>query len=96
MSGIEIWAGKSAGLDPRSHFWVSSGVALKRLCDGLDWREGSLHNHGLGFHVPCSACNDLFVADAVYGRQVFRIRSGLPCPHSSQSAPTMAKSGNGV
>ena len=82
---VEIWPFRSADSDPRTHFWYKDEKAFKRLCDNLPWERKPVNDNGLGFPVPCQACQDLYVEDVVYGRGLLLIRSEIPFVASIRS-----------
>ena len=85
MDDIAIWAERSKGLDPTTHFWFAETDGSRyRICDGQTWVEEPKRastTDALVF-VPCKKCKDLYLTDVLHGRKVLTI---LPEPPTYDS-----------
>ena len=90
MSGIMCWAERPPGPDPTVHFWTEHPDGERyRLCDGDAWPNlltvepaRSTASEDEEPYVPCSACQETYLADVLNGRKLLNI---LPFPPSQDT-----------
>lgn len=75
---IEIWPITGTGYDPRTHLWFNCQGILKRICDDAQWETQPPPENQLGFQIPCMACQEVYVQDAVHGHGLLRISYAQP------------------
>ena len=76
MELIQIWVGRSGGVDPTAHYWFDAGGYPERLCDG-EPRRAEPDRSAPDVFAPCDLCQDLYLEDVLFGRKSFDL---LPYP----------------
>ena len=94
LERIDVWADRTHGSDPRTHFWfqASDGV-VRKVCDGSIWTDQVFKDNGLGFVLPCFACRELYIEDAVHGRHVLALGRG-PAEQNRNREPVPVSGGS--
>ena len=80
MSDISIWAAKPPGIDPTTHFWFDQETVWRRICDGGIWIERHTSDNRPDFPVPCSLCEETYLADVLLGKKVLHLLHEPPAP----------------